>query len=178
MVLTPAEETIAQLCGFYDKVEVVRCGKSFGYPSEHDDMPKARPERRYSFSGAPSLQPTEDTLAQLCGSYEIVDVYEQNNSTSMDLPKKSMKNNADKAKCDQSADLDDDVMDKNRKRNRHTENLEELCSAQNALMTRVADSLDAIRSNMAEQTNVMLQHFKRMEEIELKKLEAIKCFKK
>lgn len=180
VVLTPAEETIAQLCGFYDKVEVVRCGKSFGCPSEQEDISNVKPERRNSFSDATSFQSrTEDeSLAQLCGSYEIVDVGEQQSTTGHDQSKKASKDSPNKAKREQSTDLDEDLAVRSRKRSRYTDSLEELCGAQNALMTRVADSLDAIRSTMAEQTNVMLQHFKRMEEIELKKLEALKCFKK
>lgn len=176
VVLNPAEESIAHLCGLYDKVEIISCGKSSGYPSEQDDISNVKLERRSSQS-----RTEDESLADLCGSYEIVDVGAgQQSPTRLQQSKPTINVNADKDKVKRkhSADLDADFADRNRRRSRYTDSLEDICGAQNALMTRVADSLDAMRSTMAEQTNTMLQHFKRMEEIELKKLEVLKFLKK
>ncbi|EDW02869.1 GH10805 [Drosophila grimshawi] len=169
--LTPDEESIAQLCGFYDNVEIVQCDKFFGC-SKDNEKRKSHAESRNSSKVESNSPPSEEAMSELCGFYESGDDAEH--KTNIKMPKQSSTNyNADKF-----ADFDPDIFARNRKRPREAECLQEFCSTQNDLMTRVADTLDAIRCNMAEQTSVMQQHFKRMEEIELRKLEAMKSFRK
>lgn len=169
VALNPAEKSIAELCGFYNKAEIIR--KSTRYPREQDDKSNVKINLRNFLSGASSSQIKT----------EIVNVAaKQKSSTRPDQPKKTIKANANKGKLKgkRSADLDADLPDGKRKRSRYTNSLEDNCGASNSLMTRVADSLDAMRLTMEEQKNAMLQHFKRIEEIELKKLEALKTAKK
>ncbi|TDG44859.1 hypothetical protein AWZ03_008667 [Drosophila navojoa] len=178
VALSPAEESIAQLCGFDENVEIIHYRNSSRYPSDQNYISNVNFERRHSLSGASSCQSrTEDeSLAKVCESYEIVNVESGEQSpTRFYQFEPTINVNEDNAefKREHSSDSDDYLEDSH-----YTDGLENLRGAQNALMTRVADSIDAMRSTIAEQTNAMLQHFKRMEEIELKKLEILKCLKK
>ncbi|KAL7723250.1 hypothetical protein ACLKA6_008712 [Drosophila palustris] len=103
-----------------------------------------------------ALSDAEQTVATLCGLYKMI---EGDGARAFGVP------DTDDAKSTLFSSI---VV-----RRAPVNNLEEICGASNRLMERVVDSLDAIRSNMAAQTLLMEQHFKTMEEIERKKLEAL-----
>ncbi|KAL7723115.1 hypothetical protein ACLKA6_003085, partial [Drosophila palustris] len=127
-----------------------------------------------------ALSDAEQTVATLCGLYKMIEgdvarafgVPDTDDAKSPLFSSIGTKRPAEDAPEALASSPSTESAAK-RVRRAPVNNLEEICGASNRLMERLVDSLDAIRSNMAAQTLLMEQHFKTMEEIERKKLEAL-----